>query len=269
MFETATQRNLKSNYPKTGYSCTAAHPLNGLGQHMKNQYVGDINDYRKYALLRILAGPGDIRIGVCWMLTPGDGRPDGGMTKYLANPSRYRAHDPDLFDLLRSVIATPDNRHLALIEASGILPGAEYFDEIIPDDEGGRSAFFRAAMIKLVQSDLIFFDPDNGLDVPSKARGKRDSSKFVYRDEVTTVFNAGKSVLIYQHFIREERSRFVERIGRSLKHLMPDASIWAFRTAHVVFVLVVNPLHAAILEKRAADVVVGSDSLFLQSSLVR
>ena len=37
---------------------------------MKHQYVGDINDYRKYALLRALSAGGANRIGVCWMLTP-------------------------------------------------------------------------------------------------------------------------------------------------------------------------------------------------------
>ncbi len=36
---------------------------------MKHQYVGDINDYRKYALLRALSAGGANRIGVCWMLT--------------------------------------------------------------------------------------------------------------------------------------------------------------------------------------------------------
>jgi hypothetical protein len=235
---------------------------------MKIQYVGDINDYRKYAVLRGLAGPGDIRIGVCWMLTPTDGRPDGGKTNYLDNPSRYRSYDSDLFDLLRSVIAIPDKRHLALIEASGIVPGARYFDEIIPDDEEGRSTFFRAAMAKLAQYDLIIFDPDNGLDVPSKKKGKRDSCKFIYRDEVTTVFNGNKSVLIYQHFTREERSRFVERIGSSLKNLMPNASIWVFRTAHVVFFLVINPPHTPALGKRAADIATDPDGLFLQTKLV-
>jgi hypothetical protein len=37
---------------------------------VKHQYVGDINDYRKYALLRALSAGGANRIGVCWMLTP-------------------------------------------------------------------------------------------------------------------------------------------------------------------------------------------------------
>lgn len=36
---------------------------------MKHQYVGDINDYRKYTLLRLLSSGGTNRIGVCWMLT--------------------------------------------------------------------------------------------------------------------------------------------------------------------------------------------------------
>ena len=39
---------------------------------MKNQYFGDINDYRKYGLLRILTNGGEIKTAVCWMLTTDD-----------------------------------------------------------------------------------------------------------------------------------------------------------------------------------------------------
>ena len=69
---------------------------------MKEQYVGDVNDYRKYALLRHFAGAG-IRIGICWMLTPPDDGPDGGKTAYLKDPERWRHYDPAVFDLLKSV----------------------------------------------------------------------------------------------------------------------------------------------------------------------
>ena len=55
---------------------------------MKHQDVGDINDYRKYALLRALSAGGANRIGVCWMLTPDDGRTDGGKLSCLKQPSR-------------------------------------------------------------------------------------------------------------------------------------------------------------------------------------
>jgi hypothetical protein len=37
---------------------------------MKNQYFGDINDYRKYGLLRALQSTGDGSLLVTWMLTP-------------------------------------------------------------------------------------------------------------------------------------------------------------------------------------------------------
>jgi hypothetical protein len=50
---------------------------------VKNQYFGDINDYRKYALLRALTNCGGIRTTICWMLTPDDGRGDGGFMDYL------------------------------------------------------------------------------------------------------------------------------------------------------------------------------------------
>ncbi|MCJ7618838.1 MAG: hypothetical protein MUP64_01300, partial [Anaerolineae bacterium] len=68
---------------------------------MKNQYFGDVNDYRKYGLLRVLTNGGEIKAAVCWMLTPDDGRGDGGFTSYLEQPDKWRHFDPLLFDHLR------------------------------------------------------------------------------------------------------------------------------------------------------------------------
>ena len=42
---------------------------------MKHQYFGDANDYVKYGLLRCFAEPG-FRVGICWMLTPEDQKPE-------------------------------------------------------------------------------------------------------------------------------------------------------------------------------------------------
>jgi len=39
---------------------------------VKNQYFGDINDYRNYGLLRILISGGGIKTIVCWVLRPDD-----------------------------------------------------------------------------------------------------------------------------------------------------------------------------------------------------
>jgi hypothetical protein len=49
---------------------------------MKNQYVADVNDFRKYGLIRGLAEGNDLRTAVCWMLTPDDWRADGRKTRF-------------------------------------------------------------------------------------------------------------------------------------------------------------------------------------------
>lgn len=49
---------------------------------MKNQYLGDINDYMKYGLPRTITQVTGLRLTVCWMLTPDDSRSDGGKNRY-------------------------------------------------------------------------------------------------------------------------------------------------------------------------------------------
>jgi hypothetical protein len=48
--------------------------------------------------------------------------------------------------------------------------------------------------------DLIFFDPDNGLEVKSKPKDRKNSCK--YSDELARAYANNKSVLVYQHFRR-------------------------------------------------------------------
>lgn len=230
---------------------------------MKEQYVGDINDYRKYALLRVLAQGGRLRTGVCWMLTPPDGRPDGNKTRYLREPARWRHYDPELFDLLRSVVADPGPARLRHIERSGIIPAAAYFNDILPDDKAGRRRFFDIVFDQFRLMDLIFLDPDNGLEVPSKPKGHKGSSKYIYRDEISIAYDAGASILIYQHFTRENRDQYLHRIGSDLAGVVVDAAIWAFRTPHVVFFLLIHPRHAAVLGQGARDAASRWDARFL------
>lgn len=219
---------------------------------MKHQYVGDINDYRKYALLRALSASGGIRIGVCWMLTPSDGSMDGSKLIYLTKPEQYRNFDPELFDILAHAAAEPDRRRLQTIEDSGAIPGAVYFNEVLPDDIAGREHFFASCLSTLGGSDLVFFDPDNGIEV-SLPKGRKNSSKYLYLDEVEDFYAAGRSMLIYQHFPRQKRELFVERIGSELGRRCPASHIWAFVTAGVVFFLVARPEHQDDLNEIAGN----------------
>lgn len=49
---------------------------------MKDQYVADIGDYGKYALLKAFADAG-VRVGVNWYRTENDDSSDGKFISYL------------------------------------------------------------------------------------------------------------------------------------------------------------------------------------------
>lgn len=234
---------------------------------MKHQYVGDINDYRKYALLRALSANGQNRIGVCWMLTPDDGGADGGKLAYLQQPERFRHFDPELFDILAHAASEPDRRRLQTIEDSGAVPGALYCNELLPDDVSGRTTFMERCASQLSNTELVFFDPDNGLEV-SLSKGRKNSSKYLYLDEVAAVYRTGKSVLIYQHFPRVERSTFMAQRTEQLRVVAPCSAIWAFTTAHVVFFLLVHPESPARLAVAAIEACARWDPNFVQGEFM-
>lgn len=212
---------------------------------MKNQYYGDVNDYRKYGILRSLALGGSLAIGICWMLTPDDGRGDGGKTTYLQDPLRWRQYDPPLFDQLANDVLTRRQRDVTCAERSQVVPGATYHGTIIPDDKGARSAILAGALELLSTCELIFFDPDNGIEVTSVAFGAKNSSKYVYWRELTAAYAEGHSLLVYQHYPRVKRSVFHDLIGREMSRKLPGATLYALTTSHVVFLLAVRPAHLA------------------------
>lgn len=207
---------------------------------MKNQYFGDVNDYRKYGILRALtAEPTDL--GICWMLTPSDGRADGQKLGYLGEPDVYRSCDPALFDALHRLM-TQRRRSIEAALVPDILGPALAWSRVLKDDADARRFYFTGAGDALASATLVFFDPDNGFERSSTRRGNKNSSKYIYYDELVPFWRAGHSVLVYQHFPREDRDSLIGRIGGTLaKHLTECGDIHVFRTPHVAFFLAVQP----------------------------
>jgi hypothetical protein len=210
---------------------------------VKDQYFGDVNDFRKYGLIRILSGQ-QLRVGFCWMLTAPDGGNDGDFLRYLRQPKRYRQNDPALFDWLDRVVAQEKDRRTVRIENAGLLDQAAYHSEFLTDSLPQRDAYFAAMRERFTGCDLVFFDPDNGVEVRSVPRGRRKSSKFVYWQELCSTFASGASILIYQHFIRERRDQFIARMVSEAYRRLNPASIFTFRTPHVLFLLAAQERHA-------------------------
>src|SRR5690606_3706242 len=143
-------------------------------------------------------------------------------------------------------------RRLQSIEDSGTISGAVYFNDMLPDDALGRQTFMENCASSFHEAELVFFDPDNGLEV-SLPKGRKKSSKYLYLDEAAEFYATGKSLLIYQHFPRIERAVFLSLRTKQLRTVAPGCTIWTFTTAHVVFFLVVHPASPVRLVNAAIE----------------
>jgi hypothetical protein len=204
---------------------------------LKDQYVGDVNDYLKYALLRALAKQDEM--GVVWMLTPDDARMDGQKLRYLTEPQKYRSVDPTLFDTLAKTVA--GRRTVREIEASGLLPAVAFVNQYVPDAIDPRREYSQQALAACSAAPIVFFDPDNGLGVASVAKGRRNSSKYVYLDELRCAHDRGHSVIVYQHFPRREREAYLREVGQRIRVEIECPRVLALRTPFVAFVVIAQP----------------------------
>lgn len=244
---------------------------------MQDRYTGDVGDYGKYGLLRRLCGDNvdSLRLGVIWYRTddaivaadPGN---DGKHIGYLrpANESTYRPCDPSLYDRLQEIVARND-RHVCAIEESGLL-GAEaaFYRDYVPgprtDARGEARATPRRRWAEqsrraTAECDLVFLDPDNGLETKSTPITRAKAPKYVYLEEVQRLYERGQSVVIYHHLARNGshtqqvagwRERLIERIE-------PDDT-FALRfsrgTPRAYFVLATSA-HAGVLGDRVVALV--------------
>lgn len=216
---------------------------------MKNQYFGDINDYLKYGLLRGLTSSTRLRLAVCWMLTPGGGL-DGRKTQYLGAPDRWAKHDPELFQALREAVLVRRERSVGAAAARGILPASRFYSAIVPDDQRPREGFFADFRLASASADLVFFDPDNGMQVRSVPPGRRGSNKYLRWAEAAAAFGDGHSLLIYQHFPHRKRVPFIRELAENLVRCAGAPEAYAFRTPHVGFFLLVQERHRTIVKAR-------------------
>lgn len=220
---------------------------------MKDQFFGDINDYRKYGLLRSLVGKErDVTLGVCWMLTPKDSSGHGGKTDYLDDEAMWKEYDYDLFKALRKWVRGQQSRRAEMIEQDNAILPAKYHNCFVPETREEREAYFECMLRSFSDVALVFFDPDNGLEVPSKPYNGKPSCKHLYFREVKKTFEARHSVLIYQQFPRVDRATYREhRLQDIQDHTGASGKqIRWLATSHVLFLLAMQQDHIDKLTSR-------------------
>lgn len=213
---------------------------------MQDKYVGDVGDFGKYILLNMIINsfPSKdkrLRLGVNWYyVTYEKGKEsDGKHTSYLYPSHRkydkYRRCDPALHHELWDIVEH-DKRRIKEIEDRNFLPvDTVFYAEPLDDPDGkpvDRGSWFLKSLDKFENTDIIFLDPDNGLQTDKVKKTQKKGVKYVFRDEIQTYFK-DHSLIIYNHRDRSPSEKYDEKI-RSIKPVnMDDKYFKVFRFMRV------------------------------------
>ena len=211
---------------------------------MKDQYTGDIGDFGKYGLLRSITTPnteGDRRkLGVVWYLTPEEaGSRDGRHTGYLRAEDRQRRRfttcDEALYQALAELVES-GTRNVKAVQQSGILdPETVYYDKKL-DLKGirrskgtnvrqerlqRRRSWHEGALEKTKECDVVFLDPDNGLETGRVQPDSAQGAKYAYYEELQSYSERGQSLVVYHHLNRgQSAAKQIHEKQRRIYRLM-------------------------------------------------
>jgi hypothetical protein len=199
---------------------------------MQNCYVGDIGDFGKYLLLNYLCAHENVgifpfRLGVVWFKVPnGFGQNtkqksnDGKHIKYLeashAKSEEFRKWNLALYENLHQIVCVKKQRDMVAIREMQILcPETIYCEEELSFSKEVRKEQRRAywndyitkAIDKTKECDIIFFDPDNGIEIPSVKKDHLYAPKYVYYDDLERFFKRQQSLVIYHHICRNGKAK--------------------------------------------------------------
>lgn len=185
---------------------------------MQDRYVGDIGDYGKYGLLRALTSTelksgARLKLFVNWYKTCPNNKKfnknkEGKFINYLnkKNASKYVEYDNDLYSKLQTIVNT--NRSIEEIERkdAGILTATFYNNIVCSGNE--RLDWHRRSLKNSQGSDIVFLDPDNGIETKKMRDEKKNSVKHVKWDEISDYY-LNHSVIVYQHQPRVKCEVFI------------------------------------------------------------
>lgn len=185
---------------------------------MQDRYAGDVGDFGKFALLRHLFVNTDYRLGIVWYQFPNEiHNNDGKHVNYLLE-SKFQQVDQYLCAILTNIVE--GERSTQALSESRLLPICTvYYSEPLDfhhknptqttDDkksrEAGRLNWHKKAMESVSSCNVIFIDPDNGLQINSCPKlSNLKSGKFAYYDEVRAYMEHSDICVIYHHLNRHK-----------------------------------------------------------------
>jgi len=218
---------------------------------MQDRYSGDVGDYGKFGLLRHLFNDSEYHLGINWYLYPDEKHnEDGKFTKYLLDP-QYGQCDTELHHKLSKVVS--NTRCVRAIEEAGLFDcetsffsnTVDFYSEAPGQTKANkekrtflRTEWQRKAASNLSDCDVLFLDPDNGLEIEScRSLNQKRSGKFAYFEEINKFHNDKEITIIYHHLNRHKNhGTHAEQIRNRSQELKTKID-----SAHTIYCLRYKP----------------------------
>lgn len=229
---------------------------------MQDRYVGDVGDFGKYGLLNEICkkSNGSVNLGINWFYVTREEKQkgDGRYTGYLNNNRKYEICFPDLYDKLKGIVG--GRRSMKEVENGPILPKETIFyskplpySSVNPSDrKEERENWFKESLSQLKSADIIFLDPDNGIQTDKVRKTQIKAIKYVFKDEIKEYYELGKSLIIYNHRDRKPKSEYDRKITDSLGQINSPDGIKVLRFKRVSvrdFIFLIQKEHRDLIDQ--------------------
>jgi len=193
---------------------------------MQNKYFGDIHDFYKFYFLKEITK--DYSLGIHWCLYPNELENNEG-NKSLTLKEKNK--DLKLYELLIKY------RHKGVKYIKPYFPKKTKYYEQELDNNIDNKIYEEEAIKILKYQDIIFFDPDTGIEVPSMK--KSEKYKYITYELILKFWNMGKSLIIYQH-TRGNNVKTNEKVKKIYDLLNQMVNIILVKKSNVVYICLIQ-----------------------------
>ena len=109
-------------------------------------------------------------------------------------------------------IGLSKKRSVARLERAKLFKNALFWNKNL--ETKNRNEWHLKALKKLENQDVIFLDPDNGLEVKSTKPCSKNGNKYTTYKEAADYYSHGATVIIYNHRDRKPEREYIKRFYR-------------------------------------------------------
>jgi hypothetical protein len=199
---------------------------------MKEQYFGDIKDFYKFFFLKNIIH--EYKLGINWCLTSKD-KSNEGNDKVINYPE-LENEDKNLYKILAE-------GKFSNIEIKYFNHNTKYYTE--EHKEFHKEYIYeKAAFSELKNQDVIFFDPDNGIEMPSKSLSER--YKYISYRTISKYWNINRTLIIFQYKDHQKYSLKTKKENLCSCLGCKSSDILIINSKYVYYICIINKQHEKI-----------------------